>query len=215
MTVHIVTRSTLLGDMLCSACDANHLGKAATHRSPFEITDIKARDQVVLHCTESVSATRRDIEALRSSSRNLAILLLTTCDLTEGIRRNFSSQVAAIIPDDKPAIALIGALAVVREGYRVLLPIPSDGPGIGQMRQSDPVIEKLRDREAPGGGGVLSGREDAILVQLYRGSSNKEIAKALGICEATVKVHLRSCYRKIGARNRTQAAIWAARNGVV
>ena len=45
------------------------------------------------------------------------------------------------------------------------------------------------------------------------GASNKVIAYKLGIMEATVKVHLKSLLRKIGAANRTQAAIWALHNG--
>lgn len=56
----------------------------------------------------------------------------------------------------------------------------------------------------------LSAREEAVIRKLCEGASNKDIAKALRIGESTVKVHLRACYRKIGVRNRTQAAIWAA-----
>jgi len=44
------------------------------------------------------------------------------------------------------------------------------------------------------------------------GSSNKVIACNLAIAEATVKVHIKSILRKIRARNRTQAAIWAVSN---
>jgi two-component system, NarL family, nitrate/nitrite response regulator NarL len=40
------------------------------------------------------------------------------------------------------------------------------------------------------------------------------IANRLGITEATVKVHLKTVLRKIGALNRTQAAIWALNNGL-
>ncbi|WP_417585516.1 LuxR C-terminal-related transcriptional regulator [Pelagibacterium sp.] len=54
----------------------------------------------------------------------------------------------------------------------------------------------------------LSMREQLILSKLLKGATNKTIANDLGICEATVKVHLRTCYRKIGVKNRTQAAIW-------
>jgi len=44
------------------------------------------------------------------------------------------------------------------------------------------------------------------------GSSNKAIAYKMAITEATVKVHIKSILRKIRARNRTQAAIWAVTN---
>ncbi len=55
----------------------------------------------------------------------------------------------------------------------------------------------------------LSDREIAILRCLMNGQSNKVIATNLDIAESTVKVHLKSILRKTGARNRTQAAIWA------
>jgi two-component system nitrate/nitrite response regulator NarL len=55
----------------------------------------------------------------------------------------------------------------------------------------------------------LSEREIGILRCLINGQSNKVIATNLEIAESTVKVHLKSILRKTGARNRTQAAIWA------
>ncbi|MFD1301138.1 helix-turn-helix transcriptional regulator [Methylobacterium marchantiae] len=55
----------------------------------------------------------------------------------------------------------------------------------------------------------LSNREREILLLLTNGASNKEIARKLNIAEATVKIHVKGVFRKIGAVNRTQAAIWA------
>jgi two-component system nitrate/nitrite response regulator NarL len=57
----------------------------------------------------------------------------------------------------------------------------------------------------------LSRQEDAIVRCLVEGDSNKLIARKLRITEATVKVHVKAIFRKLGARNRTQAAIWAMR----
>lgn len=62
-------------------------------------------------------------------------------------------------------------------------------------------------------GRSLSGREGEILGKLLLGHSNKMIARELVISEATVKVHLKALLRKLKARNRTQAAIWAIENG--
>ena len=55
---------------------------------------------------------------------------------------------------------------------------------------------------------MLSEREDQILRFLASGTRNKLIAHDLGISEATVKFHIRALLRKLGAANRTQAAIW-------
>ena len=58
----------------------------------------------------------------------------------------------------------------------------------------------------------LSAQEERILGYLVQGHSNKAIARELGITDATVKVHVKAILKKIGAQNRTQAAIWATRN---
>jgi two-component system, NarL family, nitrate/nitrite response regulator NarL len=55
----------------------------------------------------------------------------------------------------------------------------------------------------------LSTRETQILNCLRQGAPNKAIARRLDVAEATVKVHIKAILRKIGASNRTQAAMWA------
>jgi two-component system nitrate/nitrite response regulator NarL len=55
----------------------------------------------------------------------------------------------------------------------------------------------------------LSTREAEILSSLMEGTPNKLIARKLHVTEATVKVHVKAILRKIGAANRTQAAMWA------
>jgi two-component system, NarL family, nitrate/nitrite response regulator NarL len=56
----------------------------------------------------------------------------------------------------------------------------------------------------------LSVREGEILRGLMEGEPNKVIARRFGLSEATVKVHVKAILRKIGAKNRTQAAMWAS-----
>ncbi len=56
----------------------------------------------------------------------------------------------------------------------------------------------------------LSPREEDVARLLMKGVSNKEIARALGLELVTVKKHVGNIYRKLGARNRTQAALWLA-----
>ena len=55
----------------------------------------------------------------------------------------------------------------------------------------------------------LTARQHEVLEQLRDGKSNKVIARALDMTEATVKVHVRQIMRKLGASNRTQAAVCA------
>jgi two-component system nitrate/nitrite response regulator NarL len=71
-----------------------------------------------------------------------------------------------------------------------------DKVGVG-LEWSDPKLRKL------------STRESQILNCLTEGAPNKVIARKLDVAEATVKVHVKAILRKIGAANRTQAAMWA------
>jgi DNA-binding NarL/FixJ family response regulator len=54
---------------------------------------------------------------------------------------------------------------------------------------------------------ILSAREKDVARLLANGVSNKEIARALGVEVVTVKKHVGNIFRKLGARNRTQAAV--------
>ena len=61
---------------------------------------------------------------------------------------------------------------------------------------------------------ALTQREGQLVSLLSQGLKNKEIATTLMISEGTVKVHLKAILKKIGAQNRTQAAIWAHSQGM-
>jgi DNA-binding NarL/FixJ family response regulator len=61
----------------------------------------------------------------------------------------------------------------------------------------------------------LTQRESEVLRQLAFGLTNKEIAQALHISYETVKEHVQHILRKIGVADRTQAAVWAVRKGIV
>lgn len=60
----------------------------------------------------------------------------------------------------------------------------------------------------------LTRRERETLAWLARGVSNKEIARALGLAESTVKVHVQSILRKLGVSSRVQAAVYAIEHGL-
>lgn len=94
--------------------------------------------------------------------------------------------------DADPAL-LASAVALIEHGYRLVRQSRS-----GPQQTSDIPVQYR-----------LSPKERRVLVTLKDGLSNKAIANLLDISEATVKAHLKSIYRKIGAENRTQAAVIA------
>lgn len=64
------------------------------------------------------------------------------------------------------------------------------------------------------GGALMTPRETEVLRLLCQGKSNKEIGRDLDLQEVTVKLHVKTLYRKIGARNRTHAAMLAKEAGL-
>jgi two-component system nitrate/nitrite response regulator NarL len=62
---------------------------------------------------------------------------------------------------------------------------------------------------------ALTRRERDVLAGLCAGKSNKEIARDLGLQEVTVKLHVKTLTRKLGARNRTHAAMIARTAGLI
>jgi DNA-binding NarL/FixJ family response regulator len=60
----------------------------------------------------------------------------------------------------------------------------------------------------------LTPRESEVLVLVRKGLAHQQIARRLGISERTVKAHLTSAFQRIGVADRTQAALWAKRNGL-
>jgi DNA-binding NarL/FixJ family response regulator len=61
---------------------------------------------------------------------------------------------------------------------------------------------------------ALTPREREVLIFLLKGASNKEIANAMDLQVVTVKLHVRGICRKLGAKNRTQAALLAQQMGI-
>ncbi len=60
--------------------------------------------------------------------------------------------------------------------------------------------------------GLLTAREREVLAQVCAGATNDQIARRLSLSTNTVKAHLYSIYKKIDARSRTEAALWAVRH---
>ncbi|MFT4115705.1 LuxR C-terminal-related transcriptional regulator [Bradyrhizobium sp.] len=80
------------------------------------------------------------------------------------------------------------------------------------IETASPPLHDEADCEVAGElfrGKQLSSRELEILERIVRGETNKHIARFFSIAEPTVKVHVKNIFRKIGANNRTQAAMWA------
>ncbi len=78
------------------------------------------------------------------------------------------------------------------------------------------LLQAMRERDRqPQPVDRLTPRERDVLAAIAQGRSNREIARALRISEETVKSHVSSVLAKLGLADRTQAAIYALRHGIV
>lgn len=211
MSTFFVSENVMLQNMVKKTCEEQNCAEITTFEAIEEIPQLSARSIVLLHITTSWEAAAKQVRALRAQRKDIRIILLSREKLTAKLREELSEATQAIIPEDNGIDTLIGALTVVEHGYRISIDddfIPANKTDRTPYSVAFDAMSDLKLTKSPEDA-KLSNRERAILERLSEGGSNKDIAKDLGIQEATVKVHLRACYRKIGARNRTQAAVWA------
>jgi DNA-binding NarL/FixJ family response regulator len=88
-------------------------------------------------------------------------------------------------------------------------------PDIANALLSQTLPEEEKEEEPSVQVGVLTARENEVLQLLAKGMSNKEIAAVLVITEKTVKAHMSSILSKLHLSDRTQAALYAVKNGIV
>ena len=137
------------------------------------------------------------IRAIRREFPDSRLIVLTTYDGDEDIYRALEAGAQAYLLKDMICDEILAAIRAVHAGQR---------------RIPAAVGTRLAERMAALG---LSEREQRVLGLVATGKSNKEIAAALEITEATVKGHMTNVLGKLGVTDRTQAVITALRRGLV
>jgi two-component system nitrate/nitrite response regulator NarL len=149
------------------------------------------------------------IDAIRLAFPNVKVVVLTDSAtalhfelaLKNGVVGFLSKQIAPTALRHSLELVLMGEPVfpiTVTQRIQTSLPSSLSADGVKPSDEQMPLD--------------LSNREKQILKCLVTGLPNKLIARELDIAEPTVKVHLRGLLRKLKARNRTQAAIWAIEN---
>ena len=99
-----------------------------------------------------------------------------------------------------PAHELVTAIEAIADGKVVI----SDAP---------PRSRSAAGLDWPGRTEGLTDREAEVLALITQGRSNSEIAQVMYLSINTVKTYIRSAYRKIGVKSRTQAVLWGVQHG--
>jgi DNA-binding NarL/FixJ family response regulator len=145
-----------------------------------------------------VEATRR----LLAADPDAAVVVLTSfADADLVVDALDAGAIGYLLKDSEPD-GLVDAVRAAGRGESPLDP------------RAARVVVRTRAKAAPSAS-VLSEREKEVLVLVAEGLANKQIARTLGIAERTVKAHLTSVFTQIGVTDRTSAALWAHRRGLV
>ena len=161
------------------------------------------------------------IRGLREVSPSSRVLMLTVSedaqDLSMALRNGAQGYLLKTIDGDLLAQAIRRAAAgepVVSPELMGKLVAAFQSQGVPEVDALEsPVPGKVHPQAAPGTAEQrtpLSPREEDVLREIARGSSNKEIARALDIAETTVKIHVQHILRKLGLSSRVQAAVYAS-----
>lgn len=185
--------------------DYQIVAEACTPNEAASTWNAVVRPQVILFDPAGMADAAQAVGDVRAAFPEARLVLLTTELDIQGLPAVLEAGADAYLLKDISPEALVESLNLVMLGEKVF---PSHLSALLLNRQTQADSRTARFQRG------LSGREIEILRHLLDGDSNKMIANRLGITEATVKVHLKSLIRKIGASNRTQAAIWALNNGL-
>jgi DNA-binding NarL/FixJ family response regulator len=175
-------------------------GEEALRRAAELAPDVVLMD-LRMPVLDGVAATRR----LRIEHPEARVIALTTFDDDEDVFAALRAGAVGYLLKDVSSARLVEAVVTAARGGSVLEPsvaakvvarvarMPSDEP----VPRPQPLVVPLSEREVD------------VLRLLADGHSNREIAAALHLAEGTVKNHVTNVLGKLGARDRTQAALRA------
>ena len=149
--------------------------------------------------TDGIVATKV-IKREMPSIRVIALTIYEDEEVIEMVR----AGVSAYVLKDVAGSELIDTIYRVMNGEVVIHPRVASRL-VRELTRTDRKKDTVR----------LTKRERDVLTCLVKGHSNKEMADSMFISEKTVKNHLTSIFRKLGVKDRTQAAVYALKNNIV
>lgn len=201
---HVVRRGLLF--FLKTQKDIEIIGEATNGKEAVNLVKELNPDVVLMDLSmpemDGVMATK----AIRETNATVKIIILTSYGdqdhVIPALRAGASGyQLKDIEPDD-----LVQTIRDVLRGQSKLHPKVTSHV---MAHLSTPTVQQQTKMDE------LTKREREVLNELAKGKSNKEIASALFITEKTVKTHISNILSKLQLSDRTQAAIYAVKNGYI
>jgi DNA-binding NarL/FixJ family response regulator len=193
---HFLARMAL-HSVLAGHSQIQIVGEASDGETGIEMFRALRPDVIVLDLRLPRISGFEVIIQIRKELPVARIVILSNYQGSEDIYRAVSSGAMAYLTKDASGEELLNAIQSVNRGLRYLPHIALD-----RLAERMPSIE-------------LTPREKEVLTCITQGRSNREIAEELNIAEKTVRIHVSSVLDKMGARDRTQATIYALQRGLV
>lgn len=139
---------------------------------------------------------------------HVGVLILTMHEDQEYLMRALKAGANSYLVKDVDSSNFAEAIRAAKDGRPYLHPKLA---GLALMQVARGSENRSRSVNDPG----LTDRETEVLRLVGQGASNREIAASLFISEKTAKNHLTHIFEKLGVSDRTQAALYAVRSGLV
>ncbi len=180
------------------------VGEASDGAEAVEMAQVYKPDVILL---DMVMPRKDGLEAIREIKRenpDVRVLVLTSFSDDDKVFPAIKSGALGYLLKNASPRTLLGAIRDVYRGE------PSMSPAIANKL----MRELQRKPELPPTEEPLTEREVDVLKLVAQGLTNQEIAEALFIGEGTVRTHVSSILSKLHLANRTQAALYALREGL-
>jgi DNA-binding NarL/FixJ family response regulator len=200
---HQVVRSGLKS--LVAGTDIEVVAEAANGEEAVRLTEKIKPDLVLLDIRMPDVDGLTALGRIKMNNPTMSVIMLSTYDNPTYIARAVALGASGYLLKGSTRDELLAAIRKVASG--------EDAWTRDELRRVTGALATPRmaaDVEVP-----LTQRESEVLRRLAFGLTNKEIGQALGISYETVKEHVQHILRKIGVTDRTQAAVWAVRKGLV
>lgn len=200
MKILVADEQDLLRETIAAYLLAEGMTHVETRASFAEVAQSMAEgwDVALVDAALPGLETLRALTGLATAAPATALVLMSASTSREFAAAALAAGARGFLPKRMGARATVSALRRIARGETV---------APDHLLTDDPVPGS----PAP----LLTGRETTVLRGICEGKSNKEIARDLALQEVTVKLHVKTLSRKLGARNRTHAAMIARNGGLV